>query len=326
VPRDVAAVGPLNIDLLITGEAPSSFEELTRWEGPADIQMTAAGSVGYLVQDLTRLGLDVGLVSCLPDDQLGAFQLDALRRAGVHVDRVRLAPETTGTVVAYVLLFGSRKRPLAYHLGTHDPWPLAFDSADRDYLLDARLLHCGGYLHFDSVHHGATTDLFREARARGLITTIDTQFPAKSLARPWLPAMDDILPYVDVLFVDEREARCLADREDLTEAAAVLRDSGPATVLVKQGTEGARVFTAEGAIYQPAVQVAPLVDSIGAGDAFDAAFLLGMLEGWSQERTARFAAVTAGFSVGGVGGSTAMPTRAQVEAYMAANALQRGDP
>ena len=319
MPRDVAVIGPLNVDLLITGEAPSSFEALTRWEGPADIQMTAAGSVGYLVQDLARLGLNVGLVSCLPDDQLGAFQLDSLRSAGVDVDRVRLVPETVGTIVAYVLLFGSRKRPLAYSLGTHDPWPLTFELADVDYLLDARLLHCGGYLHFDSVYHGATTDVFRQARARGLITSIDTQFPAKPLARPWLSSMSDILPYVDVLFVDEREARNLADREDLAEAATALREAGPATVVVKQGSEGARVFAGETVFYQPAVQVAPLVDSIGAGDAFDAAFLLGLLEGWPLERIARFAAVTAGFSVGGVGGSAAMPTRAQVEGYIAAD-------
>jgi len=314
--RDVAVVGPLNVDLLIIGEAPTTLEELTRWEGPADIQMTAAGSVGYLAQDLARLGVDVGLVSCLPDDQLGAFQINALRAAGVHVDRVRRVPDTTGTVVAYVLLFGSRKRPLAYQVASHDPWPLTFATADRDYLLDARLLHCGGYLHFDAVYHGATTDLFREARGRGLITSIDTQFPAKPLARPWLTAMDDILPYVDVLFVDEREACCLADREDLTDAAAVLRDAGADTVVVKQGSEGARVFTAEGTTYQPAVQVAPLVDSIGAGDAFDAGFLLGLLEAWPLERTAHFAAVTAGFSVGGVGGSAAVPTRAQVEAFI----------
>ena len=233
---------------------------------------------------------------------------------------MRLVPETVATIVAYVLLFGSRKRPLAYRLGTHDPWPLTFERADLDYLLDARLLHCGGYLHFDSVYHGATTDVFRKAKARGLITSIDTQFPAKSLTRPWLTAMTDILPYVDVLFVDEREARNLADREDLAEAAAVLRDAGPPTVVVKQGSEGARVFAGEAVFYQPAVQVAPLVDSIGAGDAFDAAFLLGLLEGWPLERTARFAAVTAGFTVGGVGGSAAMPTRAQVEAYIA------GDP
>jgi 2-dehydro-3-deoxygluconokinase len=315
--RDVSVVGPLNVDLLIIGEAPSSPEELARWEGPADIQMTAAGSVGYLTQDLARLGLSVGLVSCLPDDQLGAFQLDTLRRAGVDVDRVRLVPNTVGTIVAYVLLFGSRKRPLAYRLGTHEPWPLTFDAAHLDYLLDARLLHCGGYLHFDAVYHGATTELFRQARTRGLITSIDTQFPAKPLAPPWLTVMDDILPYVDALFVDEREARSLTDREDLADAAAILRDAGPATVVVKQGSEGARVFARGTAFHQPAVQVAPLVDSIGAGDAFDAAFILGLLEGWSLERTARFAAVTADFTVGAVGGSAAMPTRVQVEDYIA---------
>jgi 2-dehydro-3-deoxygluconokinase len=314
--RDVAVVGPLNIDLLIIGEGPTSFEELTHWEGPAEIHMTAAGSVGYLVQDLARLGLDVGLVSCLPDDPLGAFVLDALRRAGVDTSRVRLVPGSVGAIGAYLLLFGSRKRPLTYRLPTHEPWPIVFEPADIDYLLDARLLHCGGYLHFDSVYSGATTGLFRRAKTRGLITAIDTQFPLKPLPRPWLPAMVDILPHVDVLFADEREARSLADREDLAEAAAILREAGAPTVVVKQGSEGSWVFTAEGTLHQPAVHAAPLVDSIGAGDAFDAAFLLGLLEGWPLERTARFAAVTAGFTVGGVGGSSAMPTRQQVEAYL----------
>jgi 2-dehydro-3-deoxygluconokinase len=109
----------------------------------------------------------------------------------------------------------------------------------------------------------------------------------------------------------------LADREDLAEAAGLLREAGPATVVVKKGSEGSSVFTAQGAFHQPAVRVTPLVDSIGAGDAFDAAFLLGLLEGWPVERTAHFAAVTAGFTVGGVGGSAAMPARAQVEAYIA---------
>jgi 2-dehydro-3-deoxygluconokinase len=316
VPLDVAVVGPLNIDLLIIGEAPRSFDELRRWEGPADIQMTAAGSVGYLVQDLARLGLRVGLVSCLPDDPLGAFVLDTLRRAGVDTTRVRLVPGTVGAIAAYMLLFGSRKRPLTYRLPTHEPWPLAFEPGDLDYLLDARLLHCGGYLHFDSVYHGATTDLFRQARARGLVTAIDTQFPLKPLPLPWLPAMADVLPYVDVLFADQRETRSLAARTDLAEAAALLREAGPPTVVVKQASEGSSVFTAEGSLYQPAVQVAPLADSIGAGDAFDAAFLLGLLEDWPLERTARFAAATAGFTVGGVGGSSAMPTREQVEAYL----------
>ena len=316
MPRDVAVLGPLNIDLLIIGEAPRSFEELTRWEGPSEIHMTAAGSVGYLVQDLARLGLDVGLVSCLPDDPLGAFVLDTLRRAGVDTSRVRLVPGAVGAIAAYVLLFGSRKRPLTYRLPTHDPWPLTFEAEDLDYLLDARLLHCGGYLHFDSVYHGATTDLFREARTRGLTTSIDTQFPLKPLPLPWLTAVADILPCVDVLFADERETRSLVAREGLAEAAALLREAGPQTVVVKQGSEGSTVFTAEGALHQPAVETAPLVDSIGAGDAFDAAFLLGLLEGWPVGRTARFAAVTAGFTVGGVGGSSAMPTRGQVEAYL----------
>ncbi len=311
MPRDVSVIGPLNIDLLMVGEAPRDLAALTAWSGPAQMEMVAAGSVGYFVSDLAKLGLNVRVASCVPADPLGAFIVDALQRDGVDTGSVERVPDTLTGIGVYMLLFGSRKRPLAYRMPTHPGWPRQFSPAQADDLLGARALHCGGYLHFADLWHGAAVELFRAARARGLATSLDSQFPLAALDAPWISAMEDILPYVETLFCDETEARQLTALGDLAACAARLRAAGPALVVIKQGAQGATCYGPTGAHHQPAVTLGPVVDTIGAGDAFDAGFLYGVLQGWDVPRRAAFAARVAGHTVTGVGGSQTFPRRGE---------------
>lgn len=306
--RDVSVIGPLNIDLIISGEGPPNWEATPTWDGPAAMELTAAGSVGYTVQNLARLGLSVAVCSCLPDDPLGGFVADTLRRAGVDTGLVRQIPDTVIGIGAYMLLFGSRKRPLAYRLPTHDFWPYHLRDDERAALLDARLLHCGGYLHAQAAWHGDLVGLFREARQRGLLTALDPQFPLWAMQPPWLPVLDDLLPHVAILFCDDGEARSLTGRETLDDCGAHLLDTGPETVIIKRGDQGSRVYQ-RGAdpIAQAAITLGPFVDSIGAGDTFDAGYLYGRLNGWPADECALFAAIAAGFTVTASGGSAAMP-------------------
>lgn len=318
MPRDISVIGPLNLDFLVAGQAPLDWEALRAWEGPAHIEMVAAGSVGYVVADLAKLGLEVAVCSCVPDDPLGDFIVASLQHDGVDVHAVQRISHTITGIGAYLLLFGNRKRPLAYRMPTHAPWPLLFASDTSADLLDARWLHCGGYLHFEGMWRGHTTTLFREARARGLGTSLDTQFPLTPLTPPWMHVMEDILPYVQVLLCDETEARRLAAREDLEACARALLTAGPEMVVIKQGTDGATLFRPGGQHHQPAIHLGETVDSIGAGDAFDAGLLYGLLQGWPDARSARFAAIAAAYTVIGVGGSTTFPRRADIEQHMSA--------
>jgi 2-dehydro-3-deoxygluconokinase len=314
--RDITVVGPLNIDLLITGDGPAEWSTLPTWDGPADMQMTAAGSVGYNVSDLARLGLDVRVSSCVPDDPLGAFIVDALQRDGVDTGAVQMVPDSLAGIGVYMLLFGSRKRPLIYRLPTHKPWPQHYTPEVVDDLLDTRLLHCGGFLHFKSVWGGATVDLFREAKRRRLTTSLDPQFPLHAMEPPWMTPIEDLLQHVDILFCDETEARKLTALDSLDECAARLLDSGPGLVVLKQGAEGVTLYRPGWQHHQDAITLGELVDSIGAGDAFDASFLFGTLQSWLLEECALFASVAAGYTVTGVGGTDTFPTRAQVEETM----------
>lgn len=314
--HDVSAIGPINIDLLITGAGPDNWDALTRWDGPADMEMTAAGSVGYTVSNLAWLGLSVQVFSAVPDDALGLFLRHALQEKGVETHLMRSEAGTLGGIGVYMLLFGSRKRPLSYRLPTHELWPTVITPEERESLLNARLLHCGGYLHHQSAWHGATRDLFQEAKKRALITSMDPQFPLYAMTPPWGEALWDVLPFVDILFCDEHEARQITGLESLDDAGARLLDAGCPMVVIKQNAEGSTTYTAAGIHHQPAAVLGPLVDSIGAGDTFDAGFLYGKLQGWSLEQCALFATVAAGYSVLGVGGSQSLPSLETILAEM----------
>lgn len=314
--RDVTVIGPVNIDLLMVGQGPADLSLLPTWDGPAYMEMTAAGAVGYFTRDLARLGLDVLVSACVPDDPLGAYLIEALAHDGVDVSAMRRVPDTLVGIAAFVLLFGSRKRPLVHRAPTHEPWPQTLDDAASERLLDARHVHVGGYLHFSAVWHGSTGRLLRQARERGLSTSLDPQFPLGPLDAPWMAVLDDLLPWVQTLFCDETEARHLTGCAALDDCAAALLAAGPQVVVIKQGAEGATAYHADGAVRQPAVVLGEVVDTIGAGDAFDAGYVYGALQGWPLAERLRLAATAAGFTVTGVGGSATFPTVEQLRAAL----------
>jgi sugar/nucleoside kinase (ribokinase family) len=315
--RDVTAIGPLNIDLIMWGDGPIDWQSIPVWDGPAGIEMVAAGSIGYTARDFARLGLNVKVVGCVPKDALGTFIIENLRQDGVDTEGVQQVPDSVAGIGAYMLLFGSRKRPLAYRLPSHDPWPKEFSAAEIDDLLDTRLIHNGGYLHFEKMYGGVLDDIFREARRRGVLTSMDPQFPLFTMQGRWIKPLGGVLPFVDIFLCDDHEASHITGTTDLNEAAHILLDAGPEVVVIKMGAEGASIYQKCHHFHQPAIKVGDLVDSIGAGDAFDASFLYATLQGWPLERRAAFAAMAAGVTVTGVGGSATMPSAEVVERLLA---------
>jgi sugar/nucleoside kinase (ribokinase family) len=301
--RDISVVGVLNLDLIIKGAVPPGFEAMAAWNSPAQMQILTAGAIGYTVQNLAKLGLRVGVSSCVSADPLGAYIVDVLYRAGVDTELIQQIPDTLGGIGVYLLLFGSRKRPLIYRLPTHPLWPLDLTLKDTNCLLDARALHCGGYLHYQAAWHGTTQDLFREAKARGLITSLDPQFPVVDLPPPWLPALTDLLPFIDLLFCDEDEALKLTDAGRVDDAADELLAAGAKTVIIKRGAEGSSVYQAGLRHQQTALAFGAVEDTIGAGDAYDAGFLYGALHDWPLPECALFGSIVAGYSVTEPGGA-----------------------
>lgn len=315
-PFDVVAVGTLNVDLILLGDAPREIAALQDWMGLSRVELTAAGSVGYCAVDLARLGLKVSLLSSVADDVFGHWIVQELKKEGIDTQAIRLEKISASGIGVYMLLFGSRKRPLTGRLATHPPWPANLSPQARQHLLRARLLHCGGYLHYPQMWGAPTEKLYRLAKRHGLITSLDTQFPLVPVEGTWMHCFGNLLQDVDILFTDEGEAGSITGEKILEDAANKLLAAGPRLVVIKQGAQGALLASQTETIRQPALPVAEVVDSIGAGDAFDAGVLYGELAGWKLKETAHFAAATASLTLGGMGGTQTAPTLDQVRKRM----------
>lgn len=313
---DVVAVGTLNVDLIILGEAPRNLEALLQWAAPATVELTAAGSVGYGAVDMARLGLRVSLLSTVADDFFGRWILQRLQEERVEVGGITVEPGALSGIGIYMLLFGSRKRPLTGRLATHAPWPLTLSPAQEERLRASRLLHCGGYLHYPQVWGEPTEALYRKAKDLGLLTSLDTQFPLVPVEGTWRKCFGDLLQYVDILFTDETEVLAITGVATPEEAGRALLGEGPNLVVVKLGAKGALLLTQEQVYHQPALPPPAFTDSIGAGDAFDAGVIYGILAGWDLERISRFAAAVAALTLRGIGGSQTAPTLEEVEAFL----------
>ena len=317
---DVVTIGSLNIDLLIMGSAPTDPVELTQWIGPSKVTVTAAGSNGYATLAFAKLGLRTGVVAVLADDVLGDVMLREMVQAGVDVSHIARQLHTQSGIGIYLLLFGDKKLPMTYRYPTHFPWPNPLSQMDQEFLLSGRHIHSGGYLHFREMWNDDLAKLYQAAQARGLTTSFDPQGMLIPYKGVWIDPVREILRSTDLLLVDAHEASHLTASDDLITAALVLQQAGPRVVVIKNGSHGTFVCTQERSFQQPVVVVPEeeIMDTVGAGDTFDAAFASAFLWGWPIERCARFASAAAASSLRGTGGVASLASRDELERQLGA--------
>jgi ribokinase len=139
---------------------------------------------------------------------------------------------------------------------------------------------------------------------------------------PALPVDDSIFPLCDYVSPNETEATALTGIpvdtvDDARRAAADLVRRGARNALITLGERGALLYGADGDHLVPAIPVSKVVDTTGAGDAFNAGFAVALAEGRPPAEAVRFGCAVAGLSVQKPGTAPSMPTRAEIDAALA---------
>ena len=152
------------------------------------------------------------------------------------------------------------------------------------------------------------------ARKAGVITILNTA-PAESID-------DSVFKLCDYVTPNETEVEAytgvkVVSIDDAKKAGDVLLGKGVGTALITLGEQGALLHNAEQSVHIPAVIAGEVVETTGAGDAFNGGFAAALAQKQSPVDAAHFAAAVAGLSVTRAGTAPSMPTRAQVEALMA---------
>ncbi len=221
---------------------------------------------------LAKLGALARLVAYIGNDLFGSFAEARLREAGVDLSTIQRLDSPTANSVVLVHPSGARaflQQPGISRLAF--PEPLEFDDA---LVGGATHFHLGNPFSLPLMRRHAGETL-RRARARGLTTSLDAAWDAMG---EWRTVTDPCLPYIDLLFVNDDEARRLSGETDLDAAARYFQSCGTGDVVVKLGAAGCNIFTREEPLAIPAFPV-ECVDSTGAGDVFAGAYLAALWRG-----------------------------------------------
>jgi sugar/nucleoside kinase (ribokinase family) len=273
MPRfDVTIAGELNLDLILYGlpeQLPPERELL------ADrMMLTLGGSSAIVAHNLAAQGSRVGFQSRIGDDPLGQIGLDRLQQGGVDVSLVRRIPHATATGLSVILHHDAWRNILTYS-GTIAE--LSWDDLDLEYLADSRHFHFSSfYLQRGLLPRVA--ELFQFMKSRGLTISLDTNDDPDDR---WEGGLHDVLRYVDVFLPNEREACKAGGTDDLDAATRKLAELVPLAV-VKLGSKGAMAVRGSERVLSAPQKVEP-VDTVGAGDSFDAGFLHQYVRGANLE-------------------------------------------
>jgi sugar/nucleoside kinase (ribokinase family) len=144
---------------------------------------------------------------------------------------------------------------------------LTWDDLDLEYLADSRHFHFSSYYLQKSLRPRAA-ELFRHLKSKGLTISLDTNDDPEDR---WEGGLHELLPHVDVFLPNEREACKAAGTENLEEAIGRLARLVPLLV-VRLGRKGSLAQRGSDRFTALAKEIVP-VDTVGAGDSFDAGFL-----------------------------------------------------
>ncbi len=271
---DVLVLGNSTLDVILY-----PIDEVPRHRSLSFQQaaVSAGGCASNTAVGLAALGLRTGLVGCIGTDAAGDLAMATWQRFGVDtrfVQRLREAP----TAVS-VGLVDSDAQPRFLHT----PAANAYLTVDRLNVpawlaTGARWLHVGGFLITLGLLDVRVAEVLAQVKAAGWTVSLD--IIRAHHGRP-LDPLWAALPYVDVFFCNLEEARWLTEVTDVQAAAQALRARGAGSVVIKTGAAGCWLETA--AVSQAVAGVpAQVVDTTGAGDAFDAGFIAARLRGASE--------------------------------------------
>jgi 2-dehydro-3-deoxygluconokinase len=181
---------------------------------------------------------------------------------------------------------------------------------------EARVLHTTGITAVLSPQSLETVKwALAAAHGAGALVSFDPNLRWRLMHRAHTrPVLASLLDNVDMLLAGGDELVWLADRDDVDEATAWALDQGPRLVVIKDGARGARVTTADATAYAPAVPVHS-VDPVGAGDAFAAGFLSGLLNGRTVEQAMAEANGVAALVVAAPGDTEGLPDGALRDSF-----------
>lgn len=273
-----------------------------------------AGAESNFATGLKKLGHSTGWISKVGDDVFGEYIIKEISGEGVDTSRVVMDPKHPTGVMFKQINEGEETTVMYYRKGSAAS-TLVPEDIDEDYIRSAKVVHITGItpaLSEDCAR--ATKHIVEVAKKDGVLVSFDPNIRLRLWSKE--KARETLLPILkmsDIVLMGLDEAEILLGTRDVDSIIAQLRGFGAQAMAIKLGSKGA-VVADRGDQIMSEPHPAKKVDPVGAGDAFDAGFLCGFLEGQSLETCGK---------MGNIMGAFAISVRGDMEGYRPRKELDR---
>lgn len=291
----------------------------TRIEGARAFVAHLGGSAANIAVALARQGSGAALLTRLSDDAVGRFCQAELDRYGIDRTHVTLAGGLRRSSLAVVETRATDCQSVIYRNGAADLALTAADVAAVDVTGFGALVLTGTALAEDDARKAALAAL-AAARAAGIVTVIDLDWRPTSWATVGeaAAAKREAARLCDIVVGNDEEFGLLAGHADRgLDHARALVAQGAAIAIYKRGDQGAVTITPEGETVTGIYRTQALKPT-GAGDAFMGGLLAALAGGRTLHEAVLRGSATAAMVVARVGCAPAMPTTAELDAFLAA--------
>jgi len=286
-----------------------------------------SGAPAIFADAAARLGTNTGFIGSVGQDDFGLVVRQRLERDGVDTRYLRVAGGFS-TGVAFVMYQRDGSRRFIFHLGHAAAGRLSPSDVNAGYVRRAKFLHImGSSLSVSESSREACYKAVRIAEGARLRISFDPNLrPELMDAREAMRICKPILQRAYVVLPSGEEASMLTGEGDPLKACRELLRLGPRIVTLKQGRSGSTVVTdgSGGGIHVPGFRVRE-IDPTGAGDSYDAAFIVGLLRGYSLRRVATFANAVGALAVTRFGPMEGCPLEREVAGLMASQKSISGE-
>ena len=298
--KPIVVVGSINMDLVARTPRIAQAGETLIGTG---FETTPGGKGANQAVAVARLGYPVAMVGMVGDDVFGQVLHENLTNAGVDAAAVAQVSGPSG--VAPIQVADNGENSIIVVSGANGKVDPAFIEQHAALIRSAGMVLCQLELPMETVSY-----TLKLCAASGVPAMLD---PAPAALLP-----EAIWPEITWFTPNETEAALyLNDKSDPEGAARTLLAKGLKVVVLKRGAEGAYVAVAGGKGGWVRAFAVDAIDTVGAGDCFNGAFAVALLEGSDPWTAARFASAAAAISVTRRGAQASMPSRCDVDDFLA---------
>lgn len=308
--KKVLFIGEINVDIMMGGL--ESFPVLDREISCSSFELTIGSSTAICSCAYASVGGDAAFLGLAGSDEYGDFMVSGMKKFGIDTSLIKRTGKVNTGVTVNLIFEGTRTQ--VTYPGTIAEFGSPY--IDLSQITNFDHIHLAG-LYLQENFLPGVEGVLEFAKSHGIGTSLDPQWDESEAWR----FMDKWLPRLDYLFVNEDEALSITGADSPGRACEKL-GTLTACPVVKTGAAGALINTGGRAKAIPGLK-AEVVDTTGAGDSFDAAFIYGTLEhGMNLEEAALFANAAGARSCGFVGGVNARSSYRQVMDFLEAQGLR----